>query len=776
MTNDPTRFRIVGQNKEKVDARGLLRGKPVFTEDYFPKDALVVKIVHSPYAHARIARIDKSAALGIPGVVDILTHEDVPRIPYTRAGQGYPEPSPYDTVLLDNKMRFVGDTAALVIAENERAARMAVKSLKIDYEVLEPVLDFEKSMSSTAPLVHDEKDSKGIYEPSRNIAAHYEMAIGDVQELLARSPVQIETSYYYPKSQQVALENHCTYAYMDPMERLTIISSTQVPFHARRILSKILQTPPGKIRVIKPRIGSGFGSKQGIITEGYAALACLKTGKPVRLSFDREETFINTYTRHDMRVTVRIGAELDGRVNVIDMYALSNTGAYGDHALTVAMVCGSKTLPLYNKVQGVRFVTDIVYTNLPNAGAYRGYGAPQGLLALDGALDELAARLNRDPLEIKAINSIRQGETSPIFQIMGEGREGVPQIARSCKLGECIDIGKNAFDWEKKRKAYGWDRRTSETVRGVGCALAMQGSGIAKVDMASATLKMNDDGTFNLLVGATDLGTGSDTILSQIAAEALQIPVEKIIVFSSDTDVTPFDVGAYASSTTYVSGNAVLDAAKKVKASILRAAAGIFETDVEKVEVIDGCVKNLTDGKTLTFAEFCTLCFYGANHQQICETGSYVGEESPIPFMATFMEIEIDLKTGKVTPIETVSVVDCGTALNPALAKGQVEGATLQALGTALFEELRFSETGKPINASLFRYKILDRCSFGKITALFAESYEPTGPFGAKSVSEIGIDTPTVALLNAVYHATGLRFHRLPLGSETVFNALKAKQ
>ena len=775
MPNDSKTFRIVGQNKEKVDARGILRGKPVYTEDFYPRDALIVKVVHSPYAHALITRIDKSAALDIPGVVEILTYEDVPRIPYTRAGQGYPEPSPYDTVLLDHKMRFVGDTAALVIAENERAARMGVKALKIDYEVLEPVLDFEKSMSPSAPIIHDQKDSKGIYEPSRNIASHYETTIGDVEGLLARSPVQIEATYYYPKSQQVALENHCTYAYLDPQERLTLVSSTQVPFHGRRILSKILQTPPGKIRVIKPRIGSGFGSKQGLFTEGYAALACLKTGKPVCLSFNREETFTCTYTRHDMRVTVRLGAELDGRLNVIDMYSLSNTGAYGDHALTVAMGCGSKTLPLYNKVKAVRFVTDIVYTNLPNAGAYRGYGAPQGLLALDGALDELAARLNRDPLEIKAINSIREGETSPIFQIMGEGREGVPQIAASCKLGECIEIGKVAFDWAKKRKNAGWDRRTVDTVRGVGCALAMQGSGIAKVDMASATLKMNDDGTFNLLVGATDLGTGSDTILSQIAAEALGIPVENIIVYSSDTDMTPFDVGAYASSTTYVSGNAVLDAANKVKASIRRAAAALFEIDEELVEVTDGCVKNLQNGKALTFAELCTLCFYGTNQHQICETGSYVGDESPIPFMATFIEVEIDLKTGKITPIETLSVVDCGTALNPALAEGQVKGATLQALGTALFEELKFSETGKPINASLFRYKILDRSSFGKVTALLAESYEPTGPFGAKSVSEIGINTPTVALLNAVYHATGIRFHRLPLAPQTVFNALKGK-
>jgi CO/xanthine dehydrogenase Mo-binding subunit len=775
MGSETSKFKSIRKSIEKVDARGFVLGKPLFTEDFYPREALTVKLVHSPYAHAVIKNIDTSEALKIPGISAILTYKDVPRIPYTRAGQGFPEPSPYDTVLLDQKMRFVGDVAGIVVAKDELTAKNAIKALKIEYDVLEPVLDFEKSMSEGTPVIHDEEDSKGICDQRKNLAAHYEMVLGAIEKEIAESPIQVESSYYYPKSQQVPLENICTYAYLDPRGRLTLVSSTQVPYHARRILSKILQMEPGKIRVIKPRIGSGFGSKQGIHAEGYAALACLKTGKPVRLSYSREESFINSYTRHDMRVTVKIGAQKDGMINAIDMYALSNTGAYGDHSLTVAMVCGSKTLPLYNKVKAVRFVTDIVYTNLPQAGAYRGYGAPQGLLALDGAIDELAVRLNLDPLEVKAKNTIREGETSPIFQIMGEGKEGVPQIAKSCKLDDCIAVGRKKFEWDRKYSEMGWAKRDGNTVRGVGCALAMQGTGIAKVDMASATLKMNDDGTFNLLVGATDLGTGSDTILSQIAAEELQVPVSRIIVYSSDTDITPFDKGAYASSTTYVSGNAVVEAAKKIKATLIDVASKLFETDKTALEIKDGAVLNTLNGKSLSYAEICSQCFYGSNHQQICETGSYVGEESPIPFMATFMEIEVDLKTGKITPVEIMSVVDCGTLINPVLAKGQVEGATLQALGTGLFEELQFSATGVPLNNSLFRYKILDRNSYGKITVLFAESYEPTGPFGAKSVSEIGIDTPTVALLNAVYHATGIRFHRIPLKPETVYFALQNK-
>lgn len=775
METEKRNFRFVKHNVEKVDAKGLLRGKPVFTEDFFPSDALTVKLVHSPHAHALIKRVDKTAALQIPGVECVLTHEDITRVPYTRAGQGYPEPSPYDTVLLDNKMRFVGDVVAVVAACNEKTALEAIRALKVEYEVLQPVLDFEKSMLPGAPIIHDQTDTKNIYDPSRNCAAHYEMALGDVESVLRNSPVQLEASYYYPKSQHVCMENHCAFAYFDEKERLTVISSTQVPFHARRILSKILQLEPGKIRVIKPRIGGGFGAKQGIIIEGYAALVAVKTGKPAKLVLNREESFINTYTRHDMKITVKIGATAEGKLNAIDMYALSNTGAYGDHALTVVMVCGSKTLPLYNKIKAVRFITDAVYTNLPCAGAFRGYGAPQGILALDGILDELAAKLHKDPLEIKAMNSIREGETSPIFLIMGEGREGVPQIAKSCKLPECISIGREKFDWERKRAQTGWAHRSQDKVRGVGCALAMQGSGIAKVDMASATIKMNEDGSFNLMVGATDLGTGSDTVLSQIAAEELKVPVTKILIYSSDTDLTPFDTGAYASSTTYVSGNAVLAAAGKVKERILRTAALLLQIPYEELEIREERVVSKTGEKSITYTELCTRLFYNEHHQQISETASFTGDESPIPFMATFMEIEIDLHTARIQPIETLSVVDCGTPLNPALAKGQVEGATLQALGSALFEELRFSKNGVPTNNTLFRYKIHDRSSYGKISVHLVESYEPTGPFGAKSISEIGIDTPTAVLLNAVYHATGIRLYKLPLKPETLFRAMQEK-
>lgn len=771
-------FKIVNHAERKVDYNALVRGKPVYTEDLAPEGTLVVKLLKSPHAHARIKNIDRSEAMETEGIECILTHEDINRIPYTRAGQGFPEPSPYDTCLLNDKVRFVGDPVAVVAGKTLQAVKKAIKLIKVDYEVLEPLLDFERAMDDGAPVIHDERDAENIYDASKNLASHYEMSIGDVEQLITDSDVQLEGSFYYPKAQQVSMENHTTLTYFDEKDRLIVVSSTQVPFHARRILSKILELPMRNIRVIKPRIGGGFGAKQGVIIEGYTALVTLKTGKPAMLVLSRQENFINTYTRHDMKVTVRLGADKSGKVRAIDMYALSNTGAYGDHALTVAMVCGSKTLPLYNKVDGVRFISDIVYTNLPSAGAYRGYGAPQGLLALDAMLDELAYKVGKDPLIIKEMNTIKEGETSPIFKIMGEGKEGVAQTAKSCKLDECIRRGKELSQWEEKfgkyrNSLFSQEAQTTGKIRGIGCALAMQGSGIAKVDMASATMKMNDDGSFNLLVGATDLGTGSDTILSQIAAEELDVPLEYIHIYSSDTDRTPFDVGAYASSTTYVSGNAVLNTAKLIKKQILENAAKLLEQDESALYVEDGNVRSTDGEKSITYADLCTQLFYTFDQKQIGATGSFVGDESPIPFMASFQEIEIDIETGKITPIEVVSIVDCGNTINPALARGQIEGATLQALGASLYEELTFSAKGVPTNASLFRYKIPDRSSYGKVIAETVDSYEPTGPFGAKSVSEIGIDTPGVTLLNAIYNATGIRFNRIPVTPEMMRKAIK---
>ena len=757
-------FKTVGRPEKKVDGLALVRGKPVYTPDYDAPDALVVKLLRSPHAHAQIKSIDTGQAEAINDVVGIFTFKDIDRIPFTRAGQGYPEPSPYDTYLLDSKVRYVGDVVAVVAAKNEKAAREAMKNIKVEYEILDPVFDMREASNEGAPVIHDEDDCSGVFDKSRNIAAHFVMDIGDVEKTLESCDFVLRKTYHVDTQLHAALEPHNALTYFDSVGRLIVVSSTQVPFHCRRILSRILKKPIADIRVIKPRIGGGFGGKQSIIVEPYAALVTIKTGMPARIVYGREEVSMGTNIRHEMSFDVAVGATKDGKIRAISLQGISNTGAYGEHCLTTFMVAGSKTLPLYNKVDAVHFGGDIVYTNLPPAGAYRGYGAPQGLFPLDCAIDELAHEMKMDPLKLKEMNSIREGETSPIFEIMGEGREGVPQIMRSCKLQECIDLGKKAIDWDSKR---GKKTKNGTKVRGVGCALAMQGSGIPKIDMGAATIKMNEDGSFNLLVGATDLGTGSDTILGQIAAEVLTVPLDKIVVYSSDTDLTPFDVGAYASSTTYVSGNAVRLAAEKVKEKVLDLAAEYLERDRSELTLESGVIRG-KDGSSVSLSELCTMHMYTFNQQQISESASYVGEESPPPFAASFAEVEVDTDTGKITLINYVSYADCGLALNPIQAMGQLEGASMQGIGWALYEDIIYAKNGRMLTNDFFTYKVPSRMDYGKLTCGLVDSYEPTGPFGAKSIGEIGIDTPIPAIANAIFDATGIRLRHAPFKSERV--------
>ncbi len=761
-------FNVVDNPVKKVDGYALVSGKPVFTDDFYPKDALTVKILRSPHAHAYIKNIDVSKAQSLEGVACVLTYKDVPRVVYTRAGQGFPEPSPYDTFVLDRKVRYVGDAVAIVAAESEKIAEEALKLIKVDYEVLESVLDYEHAQDEGAPVIHDEPEISGAYDPKHNVASHYEMQIGNVEEELSKCDVTYEGVFYAPNQSHAMMEPHAAFSYLDPNGRLTIVTSTQVPFHVRRIIKRIFGV---ESRVIKPRIGGGFGGKQAVHVEAYVTAVTLKTGRPARCVYTRKETMTASNTRHAMRFKVRVGADKNGNLKVIDLWGLSNTGAYGEHALTTFMVAGSKTLPLYNKVNAVRFGGDVVYTNTEPAGAFRGYGAPQGMFALDSALDELAHKLKMDPVEFKLKNSIRQGETSPVFKYMGEGREGVEQIVESCKIEECALEGAKLFNWYEKRK----NKRIEATkAHGYGVAFAMQGSSIAAIDMGGATLKMNDDGTFNLMVGATDLGTGSDTILAQIAAEVLHTSVDKIIVYSSDTDITPFDTGAYASSTTYVSGNATKKAAEKMASEILKAASEIMKEDVENLYLEDGKVLS-KNGKALTYSEIQTQLFYTFKQRQLEVTESFVSEVSPPPYMVSFAEVEIDLETGKIEVVDFLNYVDCGTTINPILAKGQVEGATAQGIGMALYEEHIMDKNGRMVTDDFFTYKIPSREDIKNVRVYFAKSYEPTGPFGAKSVSEIGLDTPGPAIANAIYDAVGIRVKKLPIKAEELYFELEKK-
>jgi putative selenate reductase molybdopterin-binding subunit len=764
------KFAVVGHSERRVDGSSLVTGKPVFVAD-LPRHPGTVHLAlkTSPHAHARIRAIDTSRAEALDGVALVLTHENTPDTRYTTAGQGYPEPSPHDARMFDTKVRFVGDRVAVVAADTIETARAALELVEVDYEVLEPVLSMDAALVDGAPLVHDEP-CPDAWDAARNIAAYSEAVAGDVESGLAAAHATVDVTVETHYGQHAPIEPHVVSSHLDEHGRLVLVSSTQVPFHARRIIASLLDVPLHRIRVIKPRIGGGFGVKQEILLEDLVALTTLRTGRPATMSYTREQEFHASRTRHPMRIRVRLGADEDGTLTAIDMDVLSNTGAYGTHSLTVLSNVGSKTLPLYNLATDIRFVGRAVYTNLPVGGAYRGYGATQGQYAMEVAIDQLADALGMDALELRVRNHIRTGGTSPIFRELGEGREGVEQTVGSCELPACIELGAERIGWTAKR---GRRRREGSWVHGVGMSIHMQGSGIPLIDMASASVKLNDDGSINLTVGATDLGTGSDTVLGQIAAEVIGLPLDKVIVTSSDTDLTPFDTGAYASSTTYVSGTAVRRAAEDVRDQLVAAAAEMLETDPTGLEIAEERV-TAPGGRSLSLAKIALRTLYGADQHQIAATASAVPDTSPAPFLASFAEVAVDTDTGSIRLVDYVVAADCGTAINPRLAEGQLEGAVVNGIGYALYEDLAIDARGRARGVDFGRYKIPSPLDLPRIQTILVDSYEPTGPMGAKSVGEIGINAPLPTIADAVHDATGIWLTESPFTAERVWRALRA--
>ncbi len=770
-------FNYVGKPVRKVDSLSLARGEARFTDDYDIQNEVYGVFLYSDIPHGRIREIDTAEALSIDGVIDIFHHGNTPNTLYTSAGQGYPEPSPYDTRLFDSVVRFVGDRVALVVAESEEVAREAAGKIKVNYEELPAVFDYERAEEPDSPRIHADGEFPKIpvaYLPEKNIAAKIDIGFGNIDEGFKEADFIVENTYRMQYASHCATEPHVARAYYDDRGRLTIVTATQVPFHARRIVSMVLGIPISSIRVIKPRIGGGFGGKQEVILEPYVALITVRTGRASRIKLSRKEVFVSSRTRHPMRVRLKTGVKKSGEITALEMDALMNNGAYGSHALTVLSNAGSKVLPLFNKIPSIRFRGETVYTNLPVGGAYRGYGATQGYFAFNQQIDIITRKLGLDIIEYCKKWHIREGETSKIFEALGEGKEGVSQVIKSCKLDECIDRGAAEIGWYEKR---GKRRKLDNGwVTGVGMAIGMQGSGIPLIDMGSASIKMNEDGSFNLFIGATDLGTGSDTILAQIAAEVLQVPVDKMIVLSSDTDLTPFDVGAYASSTTYVSGSAVKKCAEKIRKDILEVASQMLGEEVSGLKVKEGTVVSGKTGESVSYSDICTYSLYQGGQHQIQAEASSVMPESPPPFIAQFAEVAVDVETGKVKPLRFVSAVDCGQAINPVLAEGQVEGAVVNGISYALTEEYRFDKKGRMVNPSFGNYKIFTAPDIPEIKTILVESYEETGPFGAKSVGEIAINGPAPAIANAIYDAVGVRLFETPFTPERVFKALKSRE
>jgi putative selenate reductase molybdopterin-binding subunit len=759
---------VVGKPEIKVDARKLALGRPVFTDDFRLDGMLYGALLTSPHTHARIRHIDASRARALLGVHAVLTHHDIPRIKYASGGQSYPQPLPYDQVSLDDKVRHVGDRVAIVAAETPEIAQQALELIEVDYEILPAVIDPERAMQNGAPVIHDEADTEGIYDAQRNIVHHIEAEVGDVEQAFAMADHIFEGEYHTPKQQHVHLEPHVCITYFDEDDRLVIRTSTQVPFHIRRMVAPLINLPVKKIRVVKPRIGGGFGNKQELILEDLCAHLTLATGRPVRMEYTRTQEFTSSRSRHANIVRYKVGVTGD-QVMAASLYLIGDTGAYGAHALTVNMVGGFKGLTLYNP-PSARFVCDVVYTNTPPAGAFRGYGAMQCQYGIEALMEEIAARLSLNVVEFKRNNWLKVGETMHLSKALGEGREGTEQSLQSSGLEHCVRIGLEATDFETKRQNHRGQQGRHR--RGIGMAIVMHGSGIADLDMAAATLKMNDDGSFNLLIGATDLGTGSDTILAQIAAEVLGIPLDDIIVYSSDTDFTPFDKGAYASSTTYISGGAVRKAALKIKEMILEHAALMLDFSNPSDLVLKNRQVVTLDGRSVTLAEVALSSLHQQNQHQIMATASHTSPLSPPPTAAQFAEIVVDSQTGHIDVERLLMVVDCGRVINPITAAGQVEGGMAQALGFALTEEMLFDQDGQPLNPNLAKYHIPRAVEMPAMDVIFVQTDEPSGPFGAKSVAEISIDGVAPAIASAVHDATGVWMRELPYTPERVKAAL----
>jgi len=760
---------IVEKNVRKVDGIKLVTGQPAFTDDIRLPGMLYGKILPSPHAHARIQGIDVRKAQALPGVHAVLTYKDVPRVPHTTAGQAWPEPSPYDTFLLDSKVRFVGDRVAAVAAESRAIAEQALRLIAVQYEVLPAVLDMEQAMAPGAPVIHDEPDATKIHDASRNIAGHILREIGNVDEAFREADYIIEREFRTQRQQHCSIEPHVAICWLDADGRLVIRSSTQIPYHCRRQVAMILQIPVSRIHVIKPRIGGGFGGKQEMVLEDICGALALASRRPVKMEYTREEEFYMARSRHPQILHMKMGVKRDGTVVASHMKVLATTGAYGSHATTVQGNTGSKVLPLY-RAEHLRFECDVVYTNTPVAGAFRGYGCPQGFFAQETMVDEICHELHIDPVEFRRKNAIRLGDVDRLSAQLGEGREGLTRVIRSCGLPECLEKGAAAIEWARKRAAL--PEKNGHLKRGVGMSCTMQGSGIAGIDWASAFLKMNEDGSFFLQVGASDVGAGADTVLSQIAAETLGVSLDKIIITSGDTDVTPFDVGAYASSTTIISGGAVKKTAEKVRAQVLAIAAKILDAPVESLDCGNNEVfTTASPVRRVSISDVALQAMY-KEKTQIMDGASHFNTDSPPPFCVTFAEVEVDTQTGLVRVLHLVSAVDPGVAINPMQAEGQVEGAVAQGLGYALTEELVLDDAGRPLNPNFLDYKIFTAKDMPKVSTILVRTEEPLGPYGAKSVSEVPINGPAPAIANAIFHATGVRIRKLPIRPEDVLRAL----
>jgi len=776
---DVPEMSVVGKPEIKVDAIKLVKGNPAFTDDFEMRDLLIAKVLRSPHAHANIIDIDDSKARALPGVHAVLHYKNTPRVKYASGGQSYPNPHPHDQVSFDNKVRHVGDRVAAVAADTAEIAEEALLLIDVTYEPLPAVFDEREALLPGAPVIHDEVDTKEIFDRDRNIVHHLGASRGDVDHALASADRVFEQTFRVQQVQSTPIEPHISVAWLDSDERMVVRTATQVPFHTRRMLAPLIGMTVKDIRIIKPRIGGGFGAKQEMLIEDIAAHLAIATRRPVKLELTREEEFVSARTRHPQTLTYTTGVNADGTLLAQNLRVISNTGPYGAHAYTVNTVTGLRGLTSYN-CPNKRFDCDVVYTNTPVPGAYRGYGAPQAEFALEAHMEDIAHQMGLEPIEFKRRNWVRLGDELDIAPHLGEraAEEGdvdeYPRVT-SCGVEECVAQASRAIQWHRHTDPEWRQPADRPNIRrGIGFAFCMHGTAIPFLDMGGCSIKLNDDGSFNMLIGATDLGTGADTVIGQIAAEVLGVRLEDIKVYSSDTDMTPFDTGAYASSTTYISGTAAKIAAEVVRNRLKERAARLLGADEPCMVELHDNRAWAPDGSSVSLEEVALDSLHLEDQEQIMGTGSYFSPECPAPFGAQFAEVEVDVETGQVTVAKLVMAVDCGVAINPITASGQVEGGLAQALGYAICEEYALDGEGRMLNAKLGPYKIYRADEMPEIEVYLVQTMEDSGPFGAKAVAEIPMDGVVPSIRNAILNATGVAINDLPFTPERVWQALRA--
>ncbi|OIQ60894.1 xanthine dehydrogenase molybdenum-binding subunit [Moorella thermoacetica] len=753
----------VGQSVTRVDAVAKVTGQAKYTGDFIFRDMLVGKVLRSPYAHAIVKNIDASQARALPGVEGILTYKDVPRNKFPTAGHPYSLDPAHgdkaDCTILTEKARFVGDAVAAVIARDELTAAEALKLIKVEYEVLEPLLTPEAAMREGAPLIHE--DCPG------NILSASGYDIGDIEGAFKEADYIFEDELETSIVQHCQLENHISCAYVDSDGRIVIITSTQIPHIIRRIVGQALGIPWGRIRVIKPCVGGGFGSKQDACLEPLVAAMTLAVGgRPVKLELSREECMIATRTRHAFKFKIKTGVSRDGRLIGMHIKAIANTGAYASHGHSIAMAGGSKFRILY-PMQALKYEPCTVYTNLPVAGAMRGYGSPQITFAVESHLDNIASKLHIDPIEFRLKNLVKEGYVDPLNG----------NAVRSCGIRECIARGKELIKWDEKKARY--KNQAGSRRRGLGMACFSYGSGTYPVglEIGGARIVLNQDGSVQLQVGATEIGQGSDTVFAQMVAEVLGIPVDMVHVISTqDTDISPFDTGAYASRQTYITGMAVARAAAEVKEKILDFAWGMTDIPAHALDIKGANIVYKHSGEVvMPLAEVALHTYYDTVFAKpITSDTSNNARVNAFVFGVTFAEVEVDLKTGRIDVLEIYNVHDSGRIINHQLAAAQVHGGVGMGIGYALSEQLLFDEkTGRPLNNNLLDYKLPTIMDIPAIGVDFVETFEPTSPFGCKALGEPPIIPVAPAIRNAVFDATGVALDRLPMNPQRVFEKFK---